>query len=101
MLRRRVEFAFERTLCERERQKLTSLFTFPVLHVVLNKRCQRQTGVFTVLHLCRVLLRDAVRCSARKPRNNLKVTMPITNVMVVRHFVSRSRLIAPKSLATV
>ena len=73
MLRRRVEFAFERgTLCERERQKLTSLFTFPVLHVVLNTRCQRQTGVFTVLHLCRVLLRDAVRCSARKPRNNLK-----------------------------
>ena len=27
--------------------------------------------------------------------------MPITNVMAVRHFVSRSRLIAHKSLATV
>ena len=56
-----------------ERQKLTFHFIFPVLHVVLNKHCQRQTGVFTVLHLCRVLLRDAVRCSAaRKPRNNMK-----------------------------
>ena len=31
---------------------------------LLNKRCQRQTGVFTLLQLCRVLLRDAVRCSA-------------------------------------
>ena len=30
-----------------------------------------------------------------------KVTDPITTVMAVRHFVSRSRLIAPKSLATV
>ena len=56
----------------RERQKLTSRFTFPVLHVVLNKRCQRQTGVFTVLQLSRVLLRDAVRCSACAMRNNLK-----------------------------
>ena len=56
----------------RERQKLTSRFTFPVLHVVLNKRCQRQTGVFTVLQLCRILLRDAVRCSACATQNNLK-----------------------------
>ena len=45
------------------------MFHFPVLHVVLNKRCQRQTGVFT---LCRVLLRDAVRCSAYTMRNNLE-----------------------------
>ena len=48
------------------------VFHFPVLHVVLNKRCQRQTGVFTLLYLCRVLLRDAVRCSACTMRNNLE-----------------------------
>ena len=60
---------------ERERQKLDPRhvsFHFPVLHVVLNKRCQRQTGVFTVLQFCRVLLRDAVRCSACEAQNNLK-----------------------------
>ena len=50
--------------CERETE-VDITFHFPVLHVALNKRCQRQTGVFTVLHLCRVLLRDAVRCSVR------------------------------------
>ena len=38
---RRSKFAFERgTLCERERQKLTSRFTFPVLHVAC---CFKQT----------------------------------------------------------
>ena len=74
------------------------MFHFPVLHVVLNKRCQRQTGVFT---LCRVLLRDAVRLQCVHDAKQLgKVTVRITKVMAVRHFVSRSRLIAPKSLAT-
>ena len=52
--------------------------------------------------LCRVLLRDTVRCSVCAQRRTIwKVTDPITTVMAVRHFVSRSRLIAPKSLATV
>ena len=51
--------------------------------------------------LCRVLLRDAVRCGVRSAEQSEKVTDPITRVMAVRHFVSRSRLIAPKSLATV
>ena len=51
-------------MTERETE-VDVMFHFPVLHVVLNKRCQRQTGVFTVLQLCRVLLRDAVRCSVR------------------------------------
>ena len=62
------------TVIERERETEVDvtfhfMFHFPVLHVVLNKRCQRQTGVFT---LCRVLLRDAVRCSACTMRNNLE-----------------------------
>ena len=48
------------------------MFHFPVLHVVINKHCQGQTGVLTLLQLCRVLLRDAVRCSACTVRNNLE-----------------------------
>ena len=55
-----------------------------------------------VSFLCIVLLRDAVGCSVCAQRRTIgKVTDPITTVMAVRHFVSRSRLIAPKSLATV
>ena len=45
---------------------------------------------------------NAVRCSVcAQCRTIWKATDPITLVMAVRHFVSRSRLIAPKSLATV
>ena len=52
--------------------------------------------------LCRVLLRDTGKCSVLAQRRTIgKVSDPITTVMAVRHFVSRSRLIAPKSLATV
>ena len=40
----RSEFAFERGT-ERETEVDVFLFHVPVLHVVLNKRCQRQTGV--------------------------------------------------------
>ena len=35
--------------CERKTE-VDVTFHFSVLHVVLNKRCQGQTGVFTVLH---------------------------------------------------
>ena len=38
--------------------------SFSVCTLFSNKRCQRQPGVFTEFHfVCRVLLRDAVRCS--------------------------------------
>ena len=51
MLRRRIEFSFERGPCDCERETEVDVTVhFPVLHVILKKRCQRQMGVFTVLH---------------------------------------------------
>ena len=52
----------------RERQKLTSRFIFSVLHVVSNKRCQRQTGVFTVLHFVQSFVARCckMRCAQRR-----------------------------------
>ena len=44
-----VNFRLKGGPCERKTE-VDVTFHFPVLHVVLNKRCQRQTGVFTVLH---------------------------------------------------
>ena len=71
MLRRRVEFAFERgTLCERETE-VDVTFHFSCFACCF-KQTLPKTGVFTVLQLSRVLLRDAVRCSACAMRNNLK-----------------------------
>ena len=59
----------------RERQKLTSRF-IPFhfcLHVVLNKRCQRQTGVFTMFHFVQSFVARCCKmqcvCAAQ---NNLK-----------------------------
>ena len=48
----------------RERQKLTSRFIFPVLHVVSNVAKDKQEFSLCCI-LCRVLLRDAVRCGVR------------------------------------
>ena len=59
-----VNFRLKGGPCERKTE-VDVTFHFPVLHVVLNKRCQRQTGVLLCCILCRVLLRDAVRCSVR------------------------------------
>ena len=57
----------------RKRQKLTSRFIFPVLHFVSNKRCQRQTGVFTVFHFVQSFV---ARCCEMQcvcaAQNNLK-----------------------------
>ena len=54
----------------RERQKLTSRFiSFHFcLHVVLNKRCQRQTGVFTMFHLVQSFVARCckMRCAQRR-----------------------------------
>ena len=107
MLRRRSEFSFERGPCDRERETEVGstfhfMFHFPVLHVVLNKRCQRQTGVFTLFSLVQSFVARCCKMQCVHDAKQLgKVTVRITKVMAVRHFVSRSRLIAPKSLATV
>ena len=42
-----------------------------------------------------------MQCVCVRSAEQSERTDPITTVMAVRHFVSRSRLIAPKSLATV
>ena len=75
--------------------------SFSVCTLVLNKRCQRQTGVFTMFHLVQSFVARCCKMWCAQRRTIWKVTDPITIVMAVRHFVSRSRLIAPKSLATV
>ena len=49
--------------CERNTE-VDVTFHFPVLHVVLNKRCQRQTGVFTVLHFVQSFV--AMQCAQRR-----------------------------------
>ena len=87
----------------RERQKLTSRFIFLFFAFLFQTNVAKDKQEFSPCFiLCRVLLRDAVRCSVCAQRRTIgKVTDPITTVMAVRHFVSRSRLIAPKSLATV
>ena len=36
-----------------------------------NKRCQRQTGGFTMFHFVQSLLRDAVRCSVCAQRRTI------------------------------
>ena len=66
-----------------------------------NKRCQRQTGVFTMFHFVQSFVARCCKTRCAQCRTIGKVTDPITTVMAVGHFVSRSRLIAPKSLATV
>ena len=58
---------------------------------------------FTVFFLCRVsCLCDAMRHAKQQEhlQRSETVIITITNVMAVLHFVSRSRLIAPKGLAT-
>ena len=66
MLRRRVEFSFERGPCDRERDRswIHVSFHFSVLHFVLNVAKDKQEFSLCCI-LCRVLLRDAVRCGAR------------------------------------
>ena len=69
MLRRRVEFAFKRGPCDCEEEtEVDVTFHFPVLHFVLNKRCQRQTGVFTVLHFVQSFVARCckMRCAQRR-----------------------------------
>ena len=55
-------------------------------------------------HFVALVQRFVARCCKMQCVHNAKqsgkVTVRITKVMAVRHFVSRSRLIAPKSLAT-
>ena len=76
MLRRRVEFAFERGPCDCERETEVD-FTF---HFSVFAFCFKQTlpktnrSFHCVAFLCRVLLRDAVRCgahSAEQPERSL------------------------------
>ena len=69
MLRRRVEFSFERGPCDSEREtEVDVTFHFPVLHFAflfqtnVAKDKQEFSPCFI---LCRVLLRDAVRCGVR------------------------------------
>ena len=86
----------------RKRQKLTSRFIFLFARCFQTNVAKDKQEFSPCFILCRVLLRDAVRCSVCAQRRTIwKVTVPITKVMAVWHFVSRSRLIAPKSLATV
>ena len=96
-------------MTEREREReVGSTFCFVSFHFLFarcfsNKRCQRQTGVFTMFHFVQSFVARCckMQCVCAQRRTIGKVTDPITTVMAVRHFVSRSRLIAPKSLATV
>ena len=89
-------------MTERETEVGSTFRFISVCTLFSNKRCQRQTGVFTMFHFVQSLLRDTGKCSVFAQRRTIgKVTDPITTVMAVRHFVSRSRLIAPKSFATV
>ena len=54
-----------------------------------------------MFHLVQSFVARCCKMRYAQRRTIGKVTDPITTVMAVRHFVSRSRLIAPKSLATV
>ena len=60
-------------MTERETEVGSTFHFILSLHVVFsNKRCQRQTGVFTVFHFCaEFLLRDAVRCSVCAQRRTI------------------------------
>ena len=73
------------------------------LHVVFKQTLPKTNRSFHHVSFCaEFLLRDTGKCSVLAQRRTIgKVSDPITTVMAVRHFVSRSRLIAPKSLATV
>ena len=74
MLRRRVEFAFKRGPfdCEEETE-VDVTFHFSVCTLFSNKRCQRQTGVFTVFHFVQSFV---ARCCEMQcvcaAQNNLK-----------------------------
>ena len=54
--------------CARETEVDVTFHFFLVLHVVSNKRCQRQTGVFTVLHFVQSFVARCckMRCAQRR-----------------------------------
>ena len=64
MLRRRVEFAFERGPCDCEREtEVDFTFHFPVFCTLFQTNVAKDKQEFSLCCiLCRVLLRDAVRC---------------------------------------
>ena len=69
-----------------ERQQLTFRFIFPVLHVVLNKRCQRQTGVSQFISVVQSFVARCCKMQCvrdAKQSESHYVTMPITDVMAV------------------
>ena len=73
MLRRRVEFAFERGHCDREREVGSAFVSFHFLfarffQTNVAKDKQEFSPCFI---LCRVLLRDAVRCSVYAQRRTI------------------------------
>ena len=67
MLRRRVEFSFERGPCDREidRSWIHVSFHFPVLHFVKQTLPKTNRSFHCVAFCAEFLLRDAVRCGAR------------------------------------
>ena len=97
-------------MTEREREKLDPRFVsfrfIFCLHVVFQTNVAKDKQEFSP---CFIFVQSFVArcckmqcvCVCAQRRTIGKVTDPITTVMAVRHFVSRSRLIAPKSLATV
>ena len=65
MLRRRVEFAFKRGPCDCEEEtEVDVTFHFSVCTLFSNVAKDKQEFSLCCI-LCRVLLRDAVRCGAR------------------------------------